>query len=88
MLRDLKEPQMPVRPGVVPGGTSGCQAAGVNAGAGHPPMMHLAMQEGSTGERQFPEGRCLIGERHGAAPHETDRTRGRLDERKGNGNDR
>jgi hypothetical protein len=26
-----------------------------------PPMMHLAMQEGSTGERQFPEGRCLIG---------------------------
>ena len=37
--------------------------------AGHPPMMRLAMQEGSTGERQLPKGAASSETRHGAAPH-------------------
>ena len=70
------------------GGTSGSQATGVYAGTSNPSMMRLAMQESSTGQRQPPKGAASSETRHGAAPlHETGRTRGRLDERKGNNND-
>jgi uncharacterized protein YjbJ (UPF0337 family) len=42
------------------------------------------MQESSTRERHFPKGAASSAPRHGAASsHETDRTRGRLDARKG-----
>ena len=69
-------------------GRQGARTLEFMLAAGHPPMMRLALQEGSTGERQLPKAAALSETRHGAAsPHETDRTRGRVDERKGNGND-
>jgi hypothetical protein len=56
MPSDLRAPQRPVRPFVVPGGALGGHAAGVQAGAGYPPMMRLAKQEDSTGGRPLPIG--------------------------------
>ena len=59
---------MSIRPGVVQGGTSGCQAAGVDAGASHPLLMRLAMQEGLDRGEAVPR-RALPYRRRGTVPH-------------------